>query len=346
MGSTAELKKKANELRKLLRTIEQIPGVGTDENLRDAKRKAAKRELGRIVTIPKCQDRERRQLLESDDAEWLRWYFHKLFWYDFTFQQREMIEAIRNAITNGGDQALAASRGEGKTKLFERMLLKYTLAGTIKLSVLFAATGSAAQDSLQSIMGEIEHNERLYDDYPEVCEPVRALENVSQKAHSQIIQGYRPDNDQWFDPIPSRFSWCGQEIYLPSTPGSPSAGAIIATRGLDAAVRGLNKRNLRVDVAGIDDPDTEETARSEEQAKKLEDRIDRAIAPPRQSAMWQSNTGRLISTTLCQTRFCDAVYSGAGGICRLTPGLNRRSPKLRRSLSPSSTGVVAVWDRC
>ena len=52
-----------------------------------------------------------------------------LFWYPFTTQQLEMIEAIRNAILYGGDQALAASRGEGKTKIFERMLLKYTLAG-------------------------------------------------------------------------------------------------------------------------------------------------------------------------------------------------------------------------
>ena len=43
-------------------------------------------------------------------------------------------------------------------------------------SVLFAATGSAAQDSLQSILGEIETNERLRADYLEVCVPVLALE--------------------------------------------------------------------------------------------------------------------------------------------------------------------------
>ena len=37
-------------------------------------------------------------LLESDDTEWLRYYFHELFWYPFTTQQLEMIDAIRNAI--------------------------------------------------------------------------------------------------------------------------------------------------------------------------------------------------------------------------------------------------------
>jgi hypothetical protein len=58
-----------------------------------------------------------------------------------------------------------------------------------------------------------------------------------------------------YESIPSGFSLCGQEIVLPNVPGSPSAGAIIATRGLDAAVCGFDKRNQRVDVAGIDDPE-------------------------------------------------------------------------------------------
>jgi hypothetical protein len=83
-------------------------------------------------------------------------------------------------------------------------------------------------------------------------------------------------------------------------PGSPSAGAIIATRGLDAAVRGLNKRNRRVDVAGIDDPDTEETVNSEEQAKKLEKRIDRAIA----GLGGQQRTVARVMLTTIQNRSC------------------------------------------
>ena len=47
---------------------------------------------------------------------------------------------------------------------------------------------------------------------------------------------------------------------------------------MDAAVRGLNIKNRRPEVVGIDDPDTEDTVRSEEQASKLEERIDRGIA--------------------------------------------------------------------
>src|SRR5262245_53353226 len=299
MAKIEELKALAADLRKRLRQVDRLTGRSNERD-RDARRKRESRAASKEVLIPACTDPERRALLESDDTEWLRYYFADLFWYPFTTQQLEMIEAIRNAILYGGDQSLAASRGEGKTKIFERMLLKYTLAGVVKFSVLFAATGSAAQDSLQSIMAEIETNERLRADYPEVCIPVLALENTPNRAHYQVVTGKRIDNSEPYDSVPSRFSWCGQEIVLPKVPGSPSSNAIIATRGLDAAVRGLNKRNRRVDVAGIDDPDTEESVNSEEQARKLEKRIDRAIAG---LGGQQRSVARVMLTTI-QNRTC------------------------------------------
>ncbi len=299
MAKIEELKALAADLRKRLRQVDQLTGRSSERD-RDTRRKRELRAASKEVQVPACEDPERRTLLESDDTEWLRYYFADLFWYPFTTQQLEMIEAIRNAILYGGDQSLAASRGEGKTKIFERMLLKYTLSGVVKFSVLFAATGSAAQDSLQSIMGEIETNERLRADYPEVCVPVLALENTPNRAHYQLVTGKRHDNGEPYQAVSSRFSWCGQEIVLPRVPGSPSSNAIIATRGLDAAVRGLNKRNRRVDVAGIDDPDTEESVNSEEQAKKLEKRIDRAIAG---LGGQQRSVARVMLTTI-QNRTC------------------------------------------
>ncbi len=243
-----------------------------------------KRAADKDVVVPPCADRERRERLEQSDEDWLLWYFapesetRDPFTYAFTAQQKEMIAAIRGAIVDGEDQSLAATRGEGKTTYFERLLLKYTLQGRINFAVLFAATGGSAEDSLEAIKTELETNERLCEDYPEVCVPVRALENTPNRAHYQTVSGTRHDNGETFERQPSKFSWCGQEIYLPNVPGSPSAGAIVATRGLDAAVRGLKKRGRRPQVVGIDDPDTEDSARSEEQAKKLEQRIDRAIA--------------------------------------------------------------------
>lgn len=236
---------------------------------------------GKDVFVPQCEDMEWRLLLEDDDVEWLQFFFGEdcvnPFWYGFTSQQIEMIRAIRQAVLHGGDQAIAASRGEGKTTLTERLILKYTLQGVVSFSVLFSATGGSAENSLDSIKSDITENERLAAYYPEVCVPVRALENTPNRAHYQTVSGSRIDNGETFERAPSKFTWCGHEIVFPNVPGSPSAQAVIATRGLDAAVRGLKKKGKRPQLAVIDDPDTEETARSEEQAKKLEDRIDKGI---------------------------------------------------------------------
>ena len=65
-------------------------------------------------------------------------------------------------------------------------------------------------------------------------------------------------------------------------------------------MRGLKKRGKRPQVAGIDDPDTDETINSEEQAKKLADRIDKAIGG---LGGQQRRIGRVLLTTL-QNRRC------------------------------------------
>jgi hypothetical protein len=292
----AAAKSKADELRKVLRELDKVTGKASERD-DHADRMRAKRQSERIVTVPELtpEQKAHRTSLEANDCAWLRHFFPVLFWYDWQPQQREMIEAIRHAIIEADDQAIAASRGEGKTKIAERLLLKYSLQGIIKLSVLFAATGSHAEDSLRSIMAECEENELLNSLYPEVCAPVRALENTPNRAHYQKCNGFRHDTGEPYEAATSRFSWCGKEIILPRLPGSPASGAIIATRGLDAAVRGLNKLNRRVDVAIIDDPDTEESARSEGQADKLMKRIDRAIGG---LGGQQKGVGRVVITTL------------------------------------------------
>jgi hypothetical protein len=303
----SELRTKAKKLRKLLQQVESVPGVGNvAERERDANRKRESRAAGKTVNVPVCADPERRKRLEANDEAWLLWYFgedsgsENPFTYEFTEQQKEMITAIRHAITRGEDQSIAASRGEGKTTYCQRMILKYTLQGVIKFAILFAATGSAAQDSLETIQTEIEFNDRLCADYPEVCVPVRALDNTPNRAHYQLVVGKRHDNGQPYDPTASSFSWCGQQIYLPKVPGSPSKGAIIATRGLDSEVRGVSKRGKRPDVAVIDDPDTQETIRNPEQADKLEKKIDRDIAA---LGSQTRSIGRVMLSTI-QNRKC------------------------------------------
>ena len=256
---------------------------------RDADRKREKRKSERLVIIPKCADIARRRALEQDDEEWLYYYFHpdacprNPFTYRFVKQQRRIIETVGQAIRDGRDKSIAASRGEGKTTICERLAMKYIMQGNafpdiaIYFAVLLAATGGAASNSLDEMKDQIESNERLCLDYPEICVPVRALESTPQKAHTQIVSGYRHDTGEPFDEANSKFTWCGDEVIMPNVPGSPSALSIIATRGLDAAILGLKKKGRRPDLILIDDPDTLETARSQHLADKLESNIEGAL---------------------------------------------------------------------
>jgi hypothetical protein len=253
---------------------------------REHARKLSRTEKEVKIPSVKAADYRRRIELEKNDAAWLRYFFCDVFTYDFTAQQQIMIEAIGTAIEHGGDQAIAASRGEGKSTLFETLLLKYVLAGRIKFALLCAATGSKADDSLKSVKDALEDSgdyqgtrtaERLERHYPEVCVPVRALEGAPQRAFGMIVSGRRRDKTA-YTCHPCKFTWCGDQVIMPLVPGSPSSGAIIATAGLEREVRGMKKGRKRPDVIGIDDPDTEETVNSPEQAMKLETRIERGLA--------------------------------------------------------------------
>lgn len=267
----------------------------------ERERKNQERLEASLLIQPPVEDRARRLALEQDDEAWLMHYFGDAcgladpFTYQFTGQQREMIAVLGQAIRYGGDQSIAASRGEGKTVITKRMILKGILQGLIPYAVIFASTGPMAEAILDDINAYVAENPLLLADYPEVCYPVQCLENTPQRANSQRMSGVRFDNQQPFEVAELSYRWCGSELIFPSTPGAPSSGAIIATRGLDAAVRGLTRYGRRPSIAVIDDPDTETTAQSEEQATKLEKRIDAAIGG---LGSQRRSIGRVMLTTL------------------------------------------------
>lgn len=246
------------------------------ERQRDAERKRQARSSEREVKIPPCASRRRRNRLERDVFAWLEWYFPDVFCDPWTSDRREMVNDILSAVRSESDQAIAGPRGEGKTSIAECVVIFAVLTGLTSFPVILAATGPDAERILGTVRERFETNDRLAADYPEVCVPIRALENNPNRAHSQIVAGRH--GRETYSQHSSRFRWCGREVSFPRVPGSPAAGAMIATRGLDAAIRGLKFGNLRPDLAIIDDPDTDETASSDEQAGKLEKRIDRNIA--------------------------------------------------------------------
>lgn len=257
------------------------PGSNDDERRRDAERKKQSRLQARRVHISvSAASLRRRTRLEKDVRKWLRHYFPEVFEYDFTANQTAIVDAILTAATEGGDQSIAAPRGDGKTSIAECVIVYCVLKGILLFPVIFSATGDDAERILGNIKQRLEENERLVEDYNEVCGPAKALEGQPNRANGQVVYGNIGSVE--FGDTRSKIRWSGRQVVLPTiaVKGSRATGSVIATRGLDAAVRGLRYLTKRPDLAVIDDPETRDIAGSDDdrQRHKLELKIDQDIA--------------------------------------------------------------------
>lgn len=115
----------------------------------------------------------------------------------------------------------------------------------------------------------------LYQDFPEICHPVIELDGAPQRAGKQHIDG-RLTNIVWSADDYFRLPDVHGGPY--GDAGSPFGGVKMSHCGLDGAFRGINIDGDRVSYIGIDDPETEEGARSYERSVVLENKIDRDIA--------------------------------------------------------------------
>lgn len=259
------------------------------ERERDAERKRRKREAARDIKIPEPENPARRADAERDAVLWLRTYFAERFYHEFNANQLEIISAVEQAYRFGLDQAIAAPRGEGKTTIVECLTIRAIVCGFVAFPLIVAATGRDADRILGNIKSEFETNDLLAADYPEVCTPIRELEGAPQRATGQTADGER-----------TYMKWAGDLVVFPTVAGSKASGAILMTRGLDGAIRGIRYGSQRPDAVIVDDPETRESAKSETQIRDRAETIERDIGglsgPGR-------NLSRLILCTI-QNRTC------------------------------------------
>lgn len=250
----------------------------------------------------------RRTNYERDIVRWLRYYFADVFSKPLTSQQITMAEAILHAAKHGGDQSFAAPRGEGKTTITECVVVYCVLTGRLSFPLILSATGPDAERILGNIKGHLEDNDRLFADYNEVCGPIRALDGLPNRANGQLVAG--TIGKAKIAECRSKIRWAGRYIQLPTVPGKQSraTGALIATRGLDAAVRGIRYGTKRPDLAVIDDPETRELAESpdEGQHDKLVRKIDQDIAG---CAGPNKRLARVMLTTLMRRECVSAKFT-------------------------------------
>ena len=228
--------------------------------------------IGRdIGDIPEVVDPKRKARAHEDFRFFCETYFPETFCLPWSDDHLKVISKIETAVLRGGLFAMAMPRGSGKTTLAETACIWAMLTGAREFVCLIGSDAGHARNMLESIKVEFETNEHLLEDYPEAVYPIHALERIHNRAKGQLCNGKH-----------TRIVWTADEIVLPTIPDSAASGAIIRVAGIESRIRGMkykraDGRALRPSLVVLDDPQTDESARSEQQVRTRMETLNGAI---------------------------------------------------------------------
>ena len=263
-GQTVNLFKYAAWLRSELMLRQSVTPLTYEEKKNAARnRNLALAMAGRdIGELPEVVNPERKKRCRTNFRVFCEDYFPETFSLEWSPDHLKAIHKIETAVLKGGLFALAMPRGSGKSSLTEVAAIWSMLYGHREFIVLIGATESAALELLDSLMTELEVNEHLAADFPEVCFPIQQLDGIANRCAGQLYHGER-----------TRITWTSNEIVLPTIRGSKASGIVVRVAGITGRIRGMkykrpDGRSVRPSLVVIDDPQTSESAGSLEQTRK------------------------------------------------------------------------------
>lgn len=250
----------------------------TSDRQTDAAYKAKRRAEERSIVIPKLstKGKARRAACAKSLIEFKRTYFPHLAYLEPGEFQYERLRMIEHMIRYGGRQAKAEPRGSAKSTDAIIAALWALLYGYKKHFMVIRASAPEAHEMIKDVKAELETNEALLEDFPEVCAPIRALDGAAQRAAQQTHEGER-----------THLAYQADRIILPkiamSKPKgkkaiySPASGAVLSTAGITGKIRGRKIARHRPDFVLLDDIEEEESVESEALTKKHEKTITSSI---------------------------------------------------------------------
>ena len=217
-----------------------------------------------IGELPAVVNPGRKAQAASDFRFFCESYFPSIFYLPWSKDHLKVISRIEQAVLQGGLFAFAMPRGSGKTTLCECACLWALLHGHRQFVALIGASEIHAQEMLESIKTELECNDLLLADFPEVVYPIRRLDGIANRCSGQLYRGER-----------THISWTANEVVLPTISGSPASGGILRVAGLTGRIRGMkftrsDGSTVRPSLVVVDDPQTDESARSPSQCTTRE----------------------------------------------------------------------------
>ena len=209
-----------------------------------------------IGELPEVVSADRKARAASDFRFFCETYFPLTFHLPWSPDHLKVIGKIEQAVLRGGLFAMAMPRGSGKTTICECACIWAVLNGHREFVCLIGSDEGHAMDMLDSIKMELDGNDLLLEDFPEVVYPIQCLDGIANRCNGQLFKGER-----------THIGWTAREVVLPSMPGSAASGAIIKVAGITGRIRGMKyKRSdghtVRPSLVVLDDPQTDESARS------------------------------------------------------------------------------------
>jgi hypothetical protein len=206
---------------------------------------------------------KRRQSCRMDLRRFLLTYASGSFFLKLSEDHEQLIKETQQIILGDADATsvvVAMPRGSGKTTILWFAVLWAVLYGHHKFVMLIAADDPSARKLLKRIKGQLQRNDLLNDDFPEICGPIRALEGSAIRGLYQLYNG-----------VPTDLQFGADMIVFPTIPEGVerhNAGCVIAVGGLESAIRGQSYtapstgETYRPTLALVDDPQTRKTAKS------------------------------------------------------------------------------------
>ncbi len=126
------------------------------------------------------------------DPVWACWhYFPDWFTRPPCELTTQVINKIWHVCLHGGSQSIGVIRGGGKSTITKALMTLAGLCGLVRYCVVFGANAKAARSILHDIIMQLETNEKLMEDFPAACIPIRALRGRAQRCASQSYMGER-----------------------------------------------------------------------------------------------------------------------------------------------------------
>jgi hypothetical protein len=224
-----------------------------------------------IGDLPAVVNPQRKEKAASDFRFFCDQYFPLTFHMPWASDHLKVIAKIEEAVLRGGLFAMAMPRGSGKSTICECACIWAVLNGHREFVCLIGSDEGHAMDMLDSIKMELGGNDLLLEDFPEAVYPIQCLDGIANRCSGQLHKGQR-----------THIGWTAREIVLPTIDGSKASAAIIKVAGITGGIRGRKHKRadgqtVRPSLVVLDDPQTDESARSPSQCATRENILAGAV---------------------------------------------------------------------